>query len=977
MVIPEDSVVGNAPHGKESTIGSFTIKSMGNDKLLNISFNLTGLDDFVVEFIPAISELDAGQQQVINVNVTVPLGYDPGTYIGSVNVSTSNDGWKTLTLQVTVPIDRSWSMTPTYCEQLEKPEEGVACEVNITNLGNIYINFTITPQEGNYTEVNETNFIIQKQDFHVFAVLYNVTGAPKTFYNSTYKVDALESESSPDYRLLKVALLPYVAAQINLTITPKIIEELKSVDIYANITSISGASIEWVRINITRPDGVVDTENMTLIYQFGTFSRWYKRYPGNWGNTSQRGNYSITVYLNDSYGVKSEANESFYVYPKLFVTLHTLSNVYYQGDTGTIYYRVIDANATKMKGTNVTFTIRDEDNRILYNQSFVAGSEGVVEPLPQFSIGSDWSLGNYTLTAYSYYHETPVDVMVTDVTSTTFRVEETTAGGLFADIETAVVWYPDNVMTFGILVYDASGTPVDPDTINLTVYDPAENVYFSVTKGSMTRETTGYYTYKYAMPSDTATGFYLAVLNVTRSGLETMKLKAFRVAKGGPYDVRIELLEQEVPPGDYLDFNIIIENMGEVSQDVDIEYWVSDGQTWYYASEAVYVEAWSNKTLLRSAYIFSSQPTGMYYLNVKVTYDTVQPPIHKNVTFYVVEAVTTTTAPPAPAPPPRAPAPAPAPAAPPPAPAPRYDIEIERYPYEVLVERGSIKYASIKVRNTGGVDLKDVYLNVRGIPLSWFVVEPTVKEELGVNESTIFLIKFIVPTDAERGEYKVIITAFTKEARDEKVMTLLVFTSREELIQYELQKLKKELSELENATQIADLEGKDVREVVGVIAQVKKEIELAEQALEEKLYDESIAHIFNGFNLIEKGKYLLGIAPSKKFRLPAIPLWVFVIAIVVVIPFFLIAFRIDWLRRKLERITRPSVEEAREVAELVKEEKKEVKKDLLLREKERVERMLKLLENEYKQGIISEKAYKEVKERSLKRLKEIEEKLRG
>ena len=30
MVIPEDSVVGNAPHGKESTVGSFTIKSMGD-----------------------------------------------------------------------------------------------------------------------------------------------------------------------------------------------------------------------------------------------------------------------------------------------------------------------------------------------------------------------------------------------------------------------------------------------------------------------------------------------------------------------------------------------------------------------------------------------------------------------------------------------------------------------------------------------------------------------------------------------------------------------------------------------------------------------------------------------------------------------------------------------------------------------------------------------------------------------------------
>ena len=971
MVIPENSVTGTAHHGRESTIGTFTIKSMGNERLLNISFNLTGLEDFVVEFTPTIEQLDAGQEQIISVNVTVPVGYTPGIYNGSVNISTINDGWKNLTLEVTVPVDRTWTMVPDYCEKLEKPDTGLVCEVNISNLGNVYINFTITPKEGNYTEVNETNFTIGKQSYHVFSVFYNVTGVPKEIYNSTFTVNAVEVGANPDYDLLKVSLLPYVAAQINISIKPKVREELKNVEIYVNVSSISGASIQWVRINVTRPDGTVDIENMTLVYQFGSFSKWYKRYPDSWGNTSEWGNYSVVVYLNDSYGVISTANESFYIYPELFVTLYTLSNVYYQGDTGSIYYKVVDANGTPISGTNVTISITNEDDLLLYNESFTANEEGEIVPLPQFTIASDWEVGNYTLAANSYYYENNVSITITDTTSTTFKVEKKTAGGLFADIETAVVWYPESVMTFGITIYDASGQPVDPDTMNLTVYDPAENVYFSVTKSAMIREATGYYTYKYAMPSDTPTGFYLAVLNVTKNELETLKLKAFRVAKGGPYDVRIELLEQEVPRGDYLDFNIIVENKGEVSQDVDLEYWVSDGsQTWYYASEAVHVEAWSNKTLLRSAYIFSNQPTGMYYLNVKVTYDVTQSPIHKNVTFYVIEAVTTTTVPP----PPRAPpAPPPAPAPPPPI-APRYDIEIERYPREVLVERGSIKYASIKVRNTGNTNLTNVYLNVRGIKSSWYVVEPRVKEELGINESFIFLIKFIIPRDAERRTYNVIVTAFTKEARDEKVISLLVFTSREELIQYELEKLKKELSDLENATQTADIEGKDVREVVGIITQVKKEIELAEQSLKEKLYDEAITHIFNGFNLIEKGKYLLGIAPFKKFKLPAIPLWVFVVVVIGIIIFFLIGFRIDWLRRKLEKVTRPSVEEARRIAGLVKE-RKEVERDLLLKEKERVERMLKLLENEYKQGVISEKAYREMKERNMKRLREIEEKL--
>jgi len=531
--------------------------------------------------------------------------------------------------------------------------------------------------------------------------------------------------------------------------------------------------------------------------------------------------------------------------------------------------------------------------------------------------------------------------------------------GLFADLETTVVWYPDNVMKFMITVYDSQGLPLDPDNITLIVYDPAENIYFTTSISNMTREAKGLYSYKYAMPLNTPTGAYFAVVNVSKASITTQRVKPFRVAAGGPYDVRIKLLEHEVAPGDTLDFEIMLINMGEVSQDVDVDYWDSspDGTVWYFTSEAVYVPALSNKTLLRNVYIFSNQPEGTYYLNVKVTYDRVQPPIWKNVTFIVTKV-----------PPPAAP-----PAAPPlPIPA----MEIVGVKKEVNVEAGWSKTMRFFLNNTGSLDLHNIELKIFGIPITWFSLRPEKIGLLRVGEGYEITLNINVPEREKRASYKLTISATSDETSVEKNFTLNIFTSRAELLSYEIESLEKELSELKEQTDAAEKEGKDVSKVRILIDEAETQIDLAKFYLRERKLDDCMAIITLTSDLITKAYFELSRAPKiKVVAMPTIPFWIFAVVVIFLLSILVLVILLFVLRRKifgLGRVARPHMEEVRALVGKVKE-----KREAWEAERRRIKRLIELLEREVKEGLISERTYLELKARHEAKLREIEEKLRG
>jgi uncharacterized membrane protein len=981
LSIIEANISGSVADGSEGTVGNFTILSIGNDALQNIVFSCSSgivCQNFTLKFLPSnIPAISTYSNYSVMVNATVPLSFPEGTYNGTINVSAQNDHYDTLVIEVTVPANRTWNLAPTSCEKSTQQSEGTACQINVTNMGNTQINFTVSPSQGNYTVPNETYFVVSRLSSHVFNVTYNTTGIASGTYNSTFIVDAIQSGSNPDNRTINISLLPYIPPTITISVIPNDTEQNSTIMILANVTDRSGSNIFWTKLNVTRPNGTVDTFDMILLNTSGNLTKWQFTYPnGANGSTMSGGLYNLTVYARDNLGNDENSNSSFLIYKKLNIALSTLSSKYYQGDTGSIYYIARDITGNPVPNVTANFTIYNPQNNISYMSSnFQTNGDGTLIPMPTFSLSSDASTGNYTMVSYATYNDTLSNQTVAMQTNQTFEVlsKTVTVTGLFADIETAVVWYPDNIMRYGILVYNGEGAPTDPTAMTMKVYDPAGNLYLSAGLSDMSKNATGYYTYQYAMPSNTPSGMFLAVLNVTQGSFQTMKLTAFRVAHGGPYDLKINLLKNEVVQGNYLDFTLNVQNMGEVSQDVYIQYWVTSNSnaTYYSSSEAVYTPALTSQNFTRAAYIYTNQPLGNYLLHVKMTYDSVQPPVESNASFIVIS-----------------PTPQQPPQPPPPitvtttsyiytgeaveAAANQANLLISKYNNNISLARGFTKIESVVLNNTGRTDLNNVTLILLGVPTSWFNITPDSYKVLEKGNIAAFIINFVVPKDAGLGEYPATLIGASGVVSDRKDIKVTVLASMEELLSQEIEKLKQDYINLVVDTKLASKEGKDTSSVLLIADEINVQIDEAEKNLAASKLDESMTNINNAKNLMDKARGLLGSLEIIMVRGFIPPWWVIAIAVVGIGTIVTLVV----LSKRKKIALRPWIIPLGKIVDSVKSKKKSAPKQDLLGEKDKMIRMLNVLEKEKDERIISIGAYREMKKTIDDKLAKLEEKMK-
>ncbi|HLC48578.1 MAG TPA: NEW3 domain-containing protein [Candidatus Norongarragalinales archaeon] len=553
------------------------------------------------------------------------------------------------------------------------------------------------------------------------------------------------------------------------------------------------------------------------------------------------------------------------------------------------------------------------------------------------------------------------------------------SGSLFADVETSFVWYPASIMTFRMLVYTGDGQPIDPTTMNLTVIDPAGNVYFTTQLASMTKQSTGYYIYNFAMGANTSTGNYYAQLFATKDSSTTAKLKPFRVSQGGPYDVRLELLDSSVYPGDYLDFRAVAENKGEVTQDVTLEYWVSDGvQTWFYGSEAILTPAYQNTSVIRSAYIFTTQPPGTYTLFGRVTYDLIKPPIDVGYTFEVVARPEST---PTPAPGAGGGAATPIPGrpgvitTPTPTPPPFTDysgMQIVSYPDEVAIQAGETKYPKIQVKNTGLTPLHNVTVTLAGIPLSWLEVLPSRVNALAPGDIATFVLKITAPTSEKTSIRKVRALALSSERKEEVSFDVAVFESELALIEYKIRRLKERVAILAKDVQLAESAGKNVIAVWETVDQVQKYITQSENDLRSEQLDDALSNAQIAETLLSKGNAQLISAPFNPASYAQLPNWITLAMGVVGMGMGILVF---WFVRKRKKQPHEAVKEAPTMIEKVSEIMEKTDARSLQKEKGKIARALRLLEEELHDGSISQDAYNELKRRYDRKIMEIEKKL--
>ncbi|MCD6274588.1 MAG: hypothetical protein J7J15_00985, partial [Candidatus Aenigmarchaeota archaeon] len=391
-------------------------------------------------------------------------------------------------------------------------------------------------------------------------------------------------------------------------------------------------------------------------------------------------------------------------------------------------------------------------------------------------------------------------------------------------------------------------------------------------------------------------------------------------------------IEGEVLRGDKLNFKLLIQNMGEVSQDVSLDYWISKDDEIYASvyGEAIFVGAGSNRTLYRSLPIYSNQPSGKYFLNVKLTYSDTQPSIYTNKTFLVNSASSS---------------PASSSSSIPSAPMvvspvvaasqPIFKLDlIKIIPEELLVEKGDTRYILMEIKNSGNQDLHKISAKIDKIK-DWF---KTVGEiELLEPGATGHLIgKFDIPEDAERETYSINLSVFSEETKKERIYNITVVGSKKELLEIKINKIKEALRGLKSRAAELNAQGLDIENGVELLERSHELISIAERDVEEQKYLEATEMLEEARNLMEEANYRFCISKKievPKINVPKIP-WIYLISLAFVLLTVVGTFL---LFKKFGSF-------------LKKEQKKE-------------ELPWEIIEMQYKEGKISKKTYDELRKK--------------
>ena len=946
--------------GENRSYGNFSVDSIGNDEVLDILFSCASgvvCSDFFVDFVPTnFSGLVLGASGDVEIFVGVPEGYSPGNYSGVVGVGSLNAGVRSFGINVSVGERGTWDVSRVGCDGVVLVEQGGdICEVVVNNSGNVELNFSVMPLGGNYTYVSPQNFSVAKQTNESFYVRYNTTGAPPNeAFVLNYIIGVLNGE--PLSRMLNVSLLVVFGPEVWMTMDDEV-EQGGSFLIRANISDRSFSGIEQVWANVTRPNGVVEKVNLSNVSVLGVGG--YSSWEVNYSNTMDRGNYYLNVFARDYSGGMGFDNDSLVSFARLNVSLRTGWEDYLLGESGTIYYNVRDYSGTGL-ASDVNISVKDSDGLVRYMEMLRTNDLGHLSVLPSFNIPSDAVVGNYSLSSQTGYDDVISGKRISGFDNDSFSVYD----HLFISLDTSVTWYPNSVMAFYLLVYSTGELNAPPTDVDLIVYDPAQNEYTIADLGDFdlvsNTSSSFLYLYKYAMPANSPTGDFLALVDVSQGTRSFQDVQAFRVSSGGPFDLILNLSVVDAVRGGVVPFEIIMKNMGEVPQDVYLDYWVMDASGNNYSrvtGEAIFVDAMGNTTISRTLPIFNWQSLGEHFLYVTMDYSTVIGPITTSKNFFVIDGNGTVL----------------------PEPGPSAGgggggasiagevvvIEEENLiildidPNELEIERGGVAYLMVEMKNNLDWDLAKVSgsLVVDGVEIG----VSGVLDLLPMGEKVVLPIKISIPDDFDSGFYSGVVRVWSGSIESSMDYEVAVFDSKDELLAHRKSRLEDRLENLRTRAVIADNDDFDVGVIFDSIQRINLDFDLFDERLKARKYLESLEYLGRIENDIETVEYELdGIVSVEK--MPWL-VWVLIAGILILL---ILIIWVLWIRTKkvlgqmkFEKLRRKYVRDQKPEIKNQKPEIRNQKSEIGSHRRD----YLKTLEEQYRYGYISKAAYDEAKEK--------------
>jgi hypothetical protein len=292
-------------------------------------------------------------------------------------------------------------------------------------------------------------------------------------------------------------------------------------------------------------------------------------------------------------------------------------------------------------------------------------------------------------------------------------------------------------------------------------------------------------------------------------------------------------------------------------------------------------------------------------------------------------------------------------------------IEIEDYEKEILIEKGWIRYLSIKVRNSGDVVLNNVEVSIAGEKSSWFDVQ-TEKINMQPNETASFIIKMYVPSEEEKGTYNFFLDVASDKTSLRESFVVRVFTSRSEMVLFQIQDLRDTVSRLKEEANTAENMGKNVESIKEMLSEAQSLLGVASDFVSSGLYEDATAKIIDAENFIKKAEYELSIAPTKTAAISdSISLeWILIISLIIIIigMFLFLVFRRHNLVIKVPGLKLGRVPIRKVPGLKVKRFLKENKTSEGGKEEiRRLEDAKSLLDEEFVEGLLSKESYEELK----------------
>jgi uncharacterized membrane protein len=390
--IVEQSLSVNVAPGQNAS-ANFTLNSTGNDNVTNIQIVCIGQQctDFNAVITPSsLASLQPLATQLVLINLSVPSGYQPGSYQLMFNAS-GNNTWDKINLTVNVTQDWRWNRTPeSFSASAGVESLGLIGIIEVTNFGNIPILFNVT-KEGNASDfllLNTTQLLVNSLSKGYIEVKYNTSDADGSFYANI----SITNSSAQPVQMNTTVYLTVIKLRIDL-ISPN---QSYPVEVKA------GDTIQ-IRANATY-EGII-TENMTWKVYVGQAEcpvTSYNFLTNSWlinctaPSLPDGKSYALAVYGNytnyNAVASDSEPNAVYYtdVTPPSFSNVS--ANSVKQGGTVLIQADIPDNVATTQAKAEVTFPSGFKVNFTMTNTSLVHY---------QYEFTNTQELGDYDFKIYA------------------------------------------------------------------------------------------------------------------------------------------------------------------------------------------------------------------------------------------------------------------------------------------------------------------------------------------------------------------------------------------------------------------------------------------------------------------------------------------------------------------------------------------------------------------------------------------------